>query len=44
MPVVAEWGYIPPDGELMGEGLAYRSDTNSLWMTETDIREFIERI
>jgi UDP-N-acetylglucosamine 4,6-dehydratase len=44
MPVVAEWGYTPPDGEFMGEGLAYRSDTNSLWMTETDIREFIARI
>lgn len=44
MPVVAEWGYIQPDGELMGEGLAYRSDTNSLWMTESDIREFIARI
>jgi UDP-N-acetylglucosamine 4,6-dehydratase len=44
MPVVAEWGYAAPDGELMGEGLAYRSDTNSLWMTETDIREFIARI
>lgn len=44
MPVVAEWGYISPDGELMGEGLAYRSDTNSLWMTETNIREFIAGI
>ena len=43
-PVVAEWGYAAPDGELMGEGLAYRSDTNSLWMTESDIREFIARI
>ena len=44
MPVVAEWGYATPDGELMGEGLAYRSDTNSLWMSESDIREFIARI
>ena len=43
MPVVAEWGYTAPDGELMDEGLAYRSDTNSLWMTQTDIREFIAR-
>jgi UDP-N-acetylglucosamine 4,6-dehydratase len=43
-PVVAEWGYSSPEGELMGEGIAYRSDTNSLWMTETDIREFIARI
>ena len=44
MPVVAEWGYSPPEGELMGEGLAYRSDTNTLWMSETDIREFIAKI
>ena len=44
MPVVAEWGYTAPEGELMDEGLAYRSDTNSLWMTEADIREFIARI
>jgi UDP-N-acetylglucosamine 4,6-dehydratase len=44
MPVVAEWGYSPPKGELMGEGLAYRSDTNTLWMSETDIREFIAKI
>ena len=43
-PVVAEWGYSSPEGELMGEGIAYRSDTNSLWMTEADIREFIARI
>jgi UDP-N-acetylglucosamine 4,6-dehydratase len=43
-PVVAEWGYSPPIGELMGEGLAYRSDTNTLWMNETDIREFIAKI
>jgi UDP-N-acetylglucosamine 4,6-dehydratase len=41
MPVVAEWGYEKPSGELMGEGLPYRSDTNSLWMSESDIREFI---
>jgi UDP-N-acetylglucosamine 4,6-dehydratase len=41
MPVVAEWGYMAPEGELMEEGVAYRSDTNSQWMTEADIREFI---
>lgn len=41
MPVVAEWGYLAPKGELMEEGVAYRSDTNSQWMTEADIREFI---
>jgi UDP-N-acetylglucosamine 4,6-dehydratase len=44
MPVVAEWGYEAPDGEFMGEGLPYRSDTNSEWMSEDDIREFIAKI
>lgn len=44
MPVVAEWGYKVPDGELMGEGLPYRSDTNTLWMSRDDIKEFISKI
>ena len=44
MPVVAEWGYKVPDGELMGEGLPYRSDTNTLWMSRDDIKEFIAKI
>ena len=43
MPVVAEWGYKVPDGELMGEGLPYRSDTNTLWMSRDDIKEFISK-
>ena len=43
-PVAAEWGYQSPKGELMPEGLAYRSDTNDLWMSEVDIKEFIEKI
>ncbi len=44
MPVVAEWGYTPPKGEAMPEGKAYRSDTNELWMSEKDIKDFLERI
>jgi UDP-N-acetylglucosamine 4,6-dehydratase len=43
MPVVAEWGYEPPLGVAMQEGLAYRSDTNDAWMTKDDIRNFISR-
>lgn len=42
MPVVAEWGYKSPDGSKMGEGQAYRSDTNDIWMSQEDIRKFIE--
>jgi UDP-N-acetylglucosamine 4,6-dehydratase len=40
-PVVAEWGFTRPSGTPMTEGKAYRSDTNDLWMTEADIKDFI---
>ena len=43
-PVVAEWGYEPPKGAKMSEGQAYRSDTNELWMSESDIKHFIENL
>ena len=41
-PVVAEWGYETPIGSRMPEGQAYRSDTNELWMSELDIKNFIK--
>lgn len=41
-PVVAEWGYVSPKGSRMPEGQAYSSDTNDLWMSETDIKNFIK--
>jgi UDP-N-acetylglucosamine 4,6-dehydratase len=44
MPVISEWGYKPPKGIKMLEGKAYRSDTNDLWMSELEIRNFIERL
>jgi len=44
MPVVAEWGYQVPDGVPMSEGMAYKSDTNDLWMTKDDICTFLESI
>jgi len=43
-PVVAEWGYKQPKGTMMREGLAYRSDTNDLWMSESDIKNFIKNL
>jgi UDP-N-acetylglucosamine 4,6-dehydratase len=43
-PVVAEWGYKPPKGATMPEGQAYRSDTNDLWMSESDIKNFIKNL
>ena len=42
-PVVAEWGFKQPNGVTMNEGLAYRSDTNEIWMTQEDIRHFIAK-
>jgi UDP-N-acetylglucosamine 4,6-dehydratase len=43
-PVVAEWGYEPPIGSRMPEGQAYRSDTNDLWMSESEIKNFIKNL
>ena len=43
-PVVAEWGYEPPNAVTMPEGQAYRSDTNDLWMSESDIKNFIKNL
>ena len=43
-PVVAEWGYKAPKGKQMEEGQAYRSDTNDMWMSESDIKNFIRNM
>jgi UDP-N-acetylglucosamine 4,6-dehydratase len=42
-PLIAEWGYISPQGSVMPENTAYRSDTNEQWMSEEDIKKFIEK-
>ena len=44
MPVVAEWGYVAPKGKVMPENQPYRSDTNDLWMSEEDIRNYLKQI
>jgi UDP-N-acetylglucosamine 4,6-dehydratase len=44
MPVSADWGFKPPQGENMPEAIAYRSDTNKLWVTEDDIKKYLENI
>ena len=43
-PVVAEWGYEPPKGILMPDGIAYQSHTNDLWMSKEDIQKFLTEI
>ena len=41
-PLVAEWGYKIPAGEFLEEGKAYRSDTNELWLSQAEIKFFLE--
>jgi UDP-N-acetylglucosamine 4,6-dehydratase len=43
-PIVAEWGYKPPIGATMPEGQAYKSDTNDLWVSGSDIKNFIKNL
>ena len=43
-PVVAEWGYSAPTGQTMPEGHAYRSDTNDMWISASDIKKFIDQL
>ena len=43
-PVVADWGYKIPPGERMLEGQAYRSDTNDMWMSQHDIKKFLDSL
>ncbi len=43
-PVVAEWGYETPTGTPMAEGEAYQSNTNTLWMSQEDIRGYLNEI
>jgi UDP-N-acetylglucosamine 4,6-dehydratase len=43
-PVVAEWGYSAPEGQMMPEGQAYRSDTNDMWISASDIKKFIDQL
>lgn len=43
-PVVAEWGYVPPAGQLVKDGNAYKSDTNEDWMSQNQIKAFIENL
>lgn len=42
-PVIAEWGYVSPKGSKMRDGQAYQSNTNDLWITEKEMREFLDK-
>ena len=43
-PIFAEWGYKEPVGEKVQDGFSYRSDSNSLWLTQRDIQEKLSEI
>lgn len=42
LPVMNDWGSLPPDGERLPEGFSYRSDTNSQWLSVEDLRAMFE--
>ena len=40
-PVIATWGYEPPEGEAVAEDFSYRSDTNDMWLSPADIQTML---
>ena len=42
-PVAAEWGYESPNGTNVPEGFAYKSDTNDLWVTKSEMSNFLSK-
>lgn len=41
-PVSADWGFKVPKGvKFMEEGKAYRSNTNDVWLSESEIKSFL---
>jgi UDP-N-acetylglucosamine 4,6-dehydratase len=40
-PVIAEWAYNEPKGERMSPGSAFRSDTNEIWLSPSQVLELI---
>ena len=44
LPTLAEWGFVPPMGTPVAEGFAYSSDTNDLWLSETDLRGLLAQL
>lgn len=42
LPIYAEWGFNPPKGKIVPDGFSYRSDTNDLWLSTTDLKRLID--
>ncbi|NBO36095.1 UDP-N-acetylglucosamine 4,6-dehydratase (inverting) [bacterium] len=41
LPIVTEWNYIEPLGEKVPPGFMYRSDTNTEWLSEFELNQFL---
>ena len=42
LPIYAEWGFNPPKGKIVPDGFSYRSDTNDLWLSTTELKRLID--
>jgi UDP-N-acetylglucosamine 4,6-dehydratase len=42
MPTIATWGYVPPQsGKPVSEDFSYRSNTNDMWLSPSDLRALL---
>lgn len=45
LPTIADWGdFVAPEGTPLPDGFAYRSNTNDLWLTASDIQKLLETL
>ena len=45
LPTIADWGdFVVPQGEVLPDGFAYRSNTNDLWLSAGDIQQLLETL
>jgi UDP-N-acetylglucosamine 4,6-dehydratase len=40
-PTLADWGFAPVAGEAVPVGFSYRSDTNDLWLSQSELRALL---
>jgi len=41
MPTIAEWGFVPIQGDPVALGFSYRSDTNDQWLSPAELRTIL---
>lgn len=42
LPTIADWGFVPPVGDQVDDGFAYRSNTNDQWLDAESIRAILK--